>query len=246
MIHNINGIEITPRNRTDIGIISDFTGTPEILQLSTDTIVLPREAMDIVQAHIQSVGLFEGIPYGVQVTNGVNLDFYIDLTDGLLVREHEIEVKIKKRKGVDNFLENANGTSFALMKKKGVNFQTLDVPYFIIQDNQLETGIMLAIALYTMTRETINAGQEVADGVNEVIQASTPNVGVPPSFNTGAIIVAALKGNLQDCCIRTFVGGSHRIGNKDVRIVVSTKTHPQGDKNTGIIDQGMSIFGVSI
>lgn len=71
MIHYINNIQITPRNRTEIGIISDFSGNPEELSLNTETIILPREAKDIVDQHIASVGLFQGIPYKITMDGGV-------------------------------------------------------------------------------------------------------------------------------------------------------------------------------
>ncbi|MFN6013356.1 MAG: hypothetical protein ACK47F_04180, partial [Flavobacteriales bacterium] len=60
MRHFLNDIEITPRNRTEIGVISDFSDNPEILSINVDSLILPREAYDIVKQHIQTVGLFEG------------------------------------------------------------------------------------------------------------------------------------------------------------------------------------------
>ena len=48
MRHFINGVEVTPRNIDEIGIISDFTNNPDQLNLSTDTIILPREGKEII------------------------------------------------------------------------------------------------------------------------------------------------------------------------------------------------------
>ena len=115
MKHFLNGIEISPRNREDIGVICDFTGNPDILSVNTDTLVLPREANQLVKQHIQTSGLFVGIPYQIQLDGGINLNYYIDLCDPgskPVVREHEIEVKIKRSKGFDDFRSKADGTSF--------------------------------------------------------------------------------------------------------------------------------------
>ena len=72
MRHFLNEIEITPRNREVIGVVSDFTDNPEVLKVNVDTIILPREAYDIVKNHINTIGLFEGIPYRVQMANGIS------------------------------------------------------------------------------------------------------------------------------------------------------------------------------
>jgi hypothetical protein len=57
----------------------------------------------------------------------------------------------------------------------------------------VEQAISLLISLYVMSKELVSAGQSVVDGIAEVIQACTPNIGVPPSVDTGDIIVAVIK-----------------------------------------------------
>ena len=81
MRHFLNGVEVSPRNRDEIGVVCDFTGNPDVLSLNTDTLVLPREANQMVKQHIQTNGLFIGIPYQVQMEGGITLDYYIDLCD---------------------------------------------------------------------------------------------------------------------------------------------------------------------
>jgi hypothetical protein len=188
MRHLLNGVEITPRNRDSIGIVSTFEGNPDELSLNVDSLVLPREAYEMIKQHIQTVGLFEGIPYSVE-SAGVTLDYYIDLTDpSNTFRSYECEVKIKRRKAIDNFSDNAAGTSFELMLKKGVEFPTFNVPYVIIKDNQTELALITGITLYMMTTALITSIKDLATTISQGIQASTPNAGVPPSIDTGDII----------------------------------------------------------
>ena len=103
MRHFLNNIEVSPRNVLEIGLNTDFSGNPEILSIDTDKIKLPREAMDIIQSHIATQGVFEGIPYNIITDGGVNLEYYVDLTDQTLFKTYDIEVKIKKRMGKDIF-----------------------------------------------------------------------------------------------------------------------------------------------
>ena len=193
MRHFLNDIEIAPRNLQDIGFISDWSGRPAELELNVDKIILPREGKEIVEAHIQQLGVFEGIPYRVEMSPGLYVDYFVDLTDEAIFRDHEVEVKIKKRRGLDQFFERANGTSFELMKRKGVDFQFIDIPYVIIKDDQVVLGLTLGVSLYVMTQQTINAVQQTATLTAAFIQAVTPNATVPPLPPLGAVLALAIQ-----------------------------------------------------
>lgn len=203
MIHYLNNIQITPRNRLEIGIISDFSGNPDVLSLNTESIILPREAKDIIDQHIASVGLFQGIPYKVTLQGGVNLEYFVDLTNGMKVRQHEIEVKLKRRRFLDDFRSQADGLSFEYMASQGVQFDVRRIPYFIVKDNQLEQTLQLGMMTYMMTTELIRAVRDTALAIANVVEAATPLIGVTLAgvpvitYNYGAIIRASLIATAQ-------------------------------------------------
>ena len=147
MKHFLNDIEVAPRNVLEFGLTSNFGGDPTILQIDADKIILPREGLKIIQDWIASQGLFEGIPYRIEMGNQISLEYYVDLTESAIIRDYEIEVKIKKRGAYDNFFDNANGTSFELMAEKGVNFPMVQIPYLIVKDDVLMSGLTIAISL---------------------------------------------------------------------------------------------------
>ena len=188
MRHFINNIPISPRNVLEIGINTDYTGNPNLLNIDTDKIILPREGKDIILNHIATRGVFEGIPYKIETNGGVTLEYFVDLTEGAIYRDYEVEVKIKKVKGNDIFFENADGLSFELMNTNGVNFNFIDIPYLIIPENQVESGISLAISIFVMTKESIQATKDLATAVSNLIEATTPNASVPPVPPLGEII----------------------------------------------------------
>jgi hypothetical protein len=192
MKHFLNGIPVSPRNVLEIGLNTDYTGNPNILQVDADTVILPREAREIILNHIATQGPFEGIPYRIVTDSGINLEYYVDLTEGATYRDFEIEVKIKKRNGYDNFFENADGLSFELMNVKGVAFPLVDIPYLIIPDNQAELGITLSIATYMMTKESIQATKDLVTATRDLIEATTPNASIPPTPPIGEIISLSL------------------------------------------------------
>ena len=192
MRHFLNDIEITPRNRTEIGVQSDFTGNPQVLSLSTDSVILPREAFNMVMAHITTSSIFEGMPYRVELSSGVTIEYYVDFLDGFSVKESEVEVKLKRRKGFDDFKDKANGTSWELMLSNGVAFNNVNVPYFLISPTAVEQAIPMIICGYVMTKELIEAGKAVGDAIVELVQALTPNLGFV-SIDWGDVLALVLK-----------------------------------------------------
>lgn len=192
MKHYLNDIEVAPRNIDQIGIVSEFVNEVDQLKLTTDSVILTREAKKIIDDHIQNVGLFEAIPYRIEL-NGVSIQYYADLLNDLSIQDHEISVKITKRKSQDDFVQKALGTSFDLMREKGVNFNTFNVPYFIIQDDQISKAITLGITTYVMTMEVIRAAKEVAEAINDIIKAVTPNAGLGVTIDWGDVIVLGLR-----------------------------------------------------
>ena len=193
MRHFLNDVEISPRNIEEIGVISDFTDRPDTLELNTDSVILPREGRDIILQHIYTQGVFEGIPYRIEMEPGIVLQYYVDLTEDTTYRSHEIEVKIKRRNALDNFFDKANGTSFELMAKQGVIFPTIDVPYQIQVENQAEQALILGISLYAMIQGTQQAIADAAEAVADLINALTPNVGTGVTYDVGDIIAVGLK-----------------------------------------------------
>jgi hypothetical protein len=193
MRHFLNDIEIAPRNLLDIGVVSDFTNRPDELSLNVDKLILPREALDIIQNHLQTQGVFEGIPYRVEMAQGIVLQYYVDLTENAIFRDFEIEVTIKRRIAKDSFFDQADGTSFELLAAKGVNFQFIDVPFLIVRDNLEESFVQLAISTYVMTKELIQAAKDLGTAITDFIQATVGSP-IPP---LGAIISLGIKVIIQ-------------------------------------------------
>jgi hypothetical protein len=119
------------------------------------------------------------------------------LTENPVFRDHEIELKLKKRGGWDNFWDNAQGTSFELMNEKGVQFNFIDIPYLIIRDNQIEVGITLAISLYSMTKELIQSIKDLSATITNVIDSVTPEVGVGVTTDPAEIATLVVKALVQ-------------------------------------------------
>lgn len=247
MRHFLNEIEITPRNREVIGVVSDFTDNPEVLKVNVDTIILPREAYDIVKNHISTIGLFEGIPYRVQMASGISLDYYVDLTSAPVFRSYECELKIKRRRANDNFFDNANGTSFELLLAKGVVFPTFNVPYLIIKDNQAEIAIILSVALYNMVQASIQAIKDLANTISAGTAAFTPSVGLTgPVVNIGPIASYFLNITIQVIYVASLLIAITTMALRLFSLIFPKVRNLLGCKVKDLIEQGCNYLGFTL
>jgi hypothetical protein len=203
MRHFLNGIEVSPRNIDSIGFSSKFDDSITIggdnreLSINVDTIVLPNEARDIINNWVAQNGIFQGIPYQLQLSTGLTVEYYGDLVDSALYKDRDITLKLKRRKAFDNFFENAQSTTFELLKAKGVNFNSFNIPYIIVPPNQVEIGIVLSLSAFVMTKATIEAITKTAELVVELIGHLTPLVGVGVVIQVSNIIATLIKLTLQ-------------------------------------------------
>lgn len=174
MRHFLNGVEVTPRNILSIGIESTFTDRPEWLEVDVDKLILPREAVAIIEQHLATYGPFEGIPYTMILEGGETLEYYVDLQEETIYRTYEIECKIKRRFGKDNFFDRAEGTTWELMASKGVIFEPIQIPYVIIVDDPIPALIGLGVSIYVITKDTIAQIKALSETITDVIDTLPP------------------------------------------------------------------------
>ena len=247
MKHLLNGVEIAPRNINDIGVVSNFGDIPNELELNVDKLVLPREAYNIIENHVNTLGVFEGIPYEVIMNSGVNLQYYVDLTEETLYRHHEIEVKIKRRNAKDSFFDRADGSSFEWLNKSGANFNLRSIPYVIIQDNQGELFFNLALSTFILTKELIYAADQIVQSATEIISATVPDVGATgPTIQTGDIINMALKITARIIYFAAVVVAVIKLGQDLLALLFPKVRYLKGCTVKELIEKGCSFLGYNV
>lgn len=187
MRHFIYDKEITPRNLYDIGIKVDFEAKADEIQVTTDSLILPREAKSEVIKHIDNVGLFEGVPYRVEMENGIQLDYYIDLTEEHLIEDNQVQCKIKLKNYHDDFYDRADGLSFSLINSKNY-IPSVNLQYIILPVDKEGLAISSFIAMYSMSIAIAQQGKETSESAKEF--AKIPFAGFS---SLGEILSAGLK-----------------------------------------------------
>lgn len=160
----LNGQPARVRNLDSIGFRTSFTDDYTELELNVDTLTFVNESRNQILDWIfgaTSSGAFVGIPLQVKYKTLV-FDYYVDLSQRPLISDDGIQCKIYRRKGTDAFFDLANGSTFEYLRARGVQFTTKQIPYVIIRDNQVEQGIALSLALFSMTQAALQAVRDTA------------------------------------------------------------------------------------
>lgn len=200
--HYINGKDFgEPRNWQDLEITIDWLNNNDSGSVNVTDLEFVLEANEYLQKRILDGlsggrGIFEGEPYKIAVGNQESpeyvFDGYLDFTEEMTVfGKEEIVCSLKKRKGEDWLNDIANGFSFASLYDEGIVLKSdfVSVPYVI---NYVPDGtqlVILSMSIYMMTKELIENVEKLAETISDVINASTPVVGVGVGF--GAVVVTA-------------------------------------------------------
>lgn len=202
IIHTIDGQDFgEPREWQDLEITVDWLNKKESGTVNVSELSFVEKANKFLQERILNgvsggVGIFEGVPYKIAVnsqgTTFFEFEGYLDLTqETTVIGGEEIVANVVKKKGDDWLNDVARGFSFAYLYDEGKITQAdfVKVPYVInyVPDNtQL---ILLSLSLFMMTKEIIENVESLAETVADVIDASTPVVGVGAGL--GAVVVTA-------------------------------------------------------
>lgn len=236
MKHFINGIEIRPVNADSIGIRLDFTGDAEEAELNTDSIVLTNEAYSLVNSHVSTLGLFEGVPYKIQMGT-LEIEYFINLTQTAKLSDSEIECQIQKTRATNWFMKRANSTSWEVVNKKTPITGGFDLPYIIVKDNQVELLIMLSISTYSLTRELIQATRDLVDLIAAGASALTP---VPTA---GDVIAFALKVAAQIVYTSAILIALIKVITQLIELICPKVRYLKANKVKSLLQQGAAHFG---
>jgi hypothetical protein len=186
---SVNGQNANIRDVQNIGFKSTFDTQIVDLELNVDSIICVNETRKQILDWVAQYGYHVGIPVTISYFT-LTFDYYLDLAENPRINSREIEVKIKKRKGSDNFFDLSNGTSFELQARQGLVFNTVNVPYVIIPDNQLELGLTLSLGIYSMVQATIQA---IKDSAFLIAEASSAVSGVSVALAISAVAKATIQ-----------------------------------------------------
>lgn len=166
-------IELTIRERDEMGLVRDFTDKETGVTLDTTTITLVNEScqrlIDWVYNNTSNgalggAGRFENPPAWLTTNSGIRYPQYLNL-NGMTGRDYEVKVGIESRKGNTHFFDRAKGLTFELMRQKGAipDEIIVNIPYVIQQDDVMIQAIVLLTTGITLTINLVNLIKATGD-----------------------------------------------------------------------------------
>ena len=237
MRHFINNKEITPRNLFDIGIKVDFESRADEVQVTTDSLILPREASSMVKYHIQNIGLFDGIPYKMQLESGNELNYYIDLTEDHSIEDYQVQCRIKLQNNHDNFFDRAEGLSFSLINSKNP-ISTIPIEYIVLPVDKEGMAVSAFISMYSVTIAVAQQTKEVSESAKEF--SSIAGYGFSA---LGAIISAGLKVTINAIFLSLLVYEATKLWDNIKELMNPKVKRAKGNLVLELLNKGCQYLG---
>ena len=204
--HFINDIEVSlPKNYKELSLEVDFTARTKEISTSLTDLELAGKASKMISYWFQQAkngqrSLFEGLDYKIKVVEGNTtktvFNGLVQINNQSIISRDYCLVSVLEKDSIDWFRDKASITSFISLEQQNVFTQNdfVQVPY-LVEDEELDL-MKIAIMVLVVTDLSIKLVQqarEIVDGISELVNAATPNVGLGVTIDVGDIIWASLK-----------------------------------------------------
>ena len=182
----------TPANLPEINLSAQW-GTREgqtEQEISTTSIDFVLEDAKRLNEHVDDglsggVGIFEGVPYKINLDNQNIFDGYIDLTnDAQFVERERVLANIVKTDGADWLNDVADGFSFGYLREKNFivssDFET--IPYVLNYRPEAFIVGQLTIAIFLLSKE-------LAQGIRQIALETANLIALIPKFNFAGPVI---------------------------------------------------------
>ena len=133
-----------PEDWLDLEILATFENNSPEANITTESLTFVNEEAVLIRNWIRNgltggVGIFEGMPFKVQILNTNNIydsfEGYLDLTDAYSeISPVRVTCKIKKTAGIISFTDRVDGLTFNYLRELGI-FNASDLEIYRSEKN---------------------------------------------------------------------------------------------------------------
>jgi hypothetical protein len=190
----------------DITIVANYENDNVQPSLSIDAFNFKLGARQTINQWVANglsngVGIFEGIPFEIQVFNNTalqkNFKGYLDFTRDFkdFQQDGNLSAAVFKDKGLDNFFNQLEGLTYGYLENIGVisnaNYNSLD--YVVEKKIQILELIMMTITTYILVKELIESTTSLIDTINKTTTSYLPTPTIPPLPAPSNVLYAILS-----------------------------------------------------
>lgn len=203
LLNNIS-VESGPVQWQELEVNASFNDEENDVSIEIDEATFSGEEAKAINDWVEAgktgtKGLYQGMPFSMSLSEGAEsigifegyLNFkqrYTKAFDGKII------TKISANDDILSLEEQLQSINYGLLLEQGFIKRSdfVKEPFIVEKYEQGLEFAMLALATFLTVKETIEGVKRVSSATTDLIKAATPNAGVPPSFNTGAIISAVI------------------------------------------------------
>ena len=192
----------------DVSVLATWDNGNTQANITTSEVELTMDAARAVRQHVADgmlggVGIFEGLPCRLNVSNGygsaVAFDGYANLTNSYkdAERRNRVFVTLEKKNGLNSLNQRLEALSYGYLESLGVYAESdyITVSYVVEKQNNGLELIMASITLFIMTKELIEATKETSAQIVDTaaLLAIFPNGGIGATVKavgTAALLIA--------------------------------------------------------
>ena len=149
-------------------------------------------------------GIYQGMPFGIELLDENNaahvFEGYLNFKEKYnRVHPGKVITKINSNDDILSINERLQSINFGVLLDRGdiTPADFIREPYLVEKHEQGTELALISITTFLIIKETIEAVRRLADRVNDVIKAATPNVGLGLTVDVGDVIVAVINAVLE-------------------------------------------------
>ena len=197
----LNGVDVAPFVEWQTSeVLATFDNEANQANITIDKINFVNENYNTILSLIQNRGVFEGVPFKIQVYDDTNnlicFDGMLDLTDDLTIDSFngKIGLKLRKRDDLLSLDEKVQALSFGYLESIGVfsNADYTDVKYIVQKKFNIMESIMLALMAYMLTKEIVEGTKTLAADISNITAHTAGGISGPIAGIAYSIAIAII------------------------------------------------------
>jgi len=167
-----------PVNWQDIEILATFDNEAIQANITTDQFTFVNEELQKIRQHIENglsggMGIFEGLPFAIQLKNKNNsysaFRGHLDLTDGYedLVQLDQVRAKMRKDEGLNQLEDRLSALTYGYLEDAGVfnSSDYFEINYVVEKKLNAFDILVSNIILYMMIKELYESIKGLSDRI---------------------------------------------------------------------------------
>lgn len=201
-VFKLNGQLVNPvKDWQNLEVLGTWSEDGAQANISVEELTFVNENAQTIRQYIEDgmtggLGIFEGMPFNIELSNGQTLEIFdgiLDLNEFIEETPVEVKCKLKKLDGLDQLSDRTSGLTMRFLYDEGVITQNDFIPIPYIREKPLKDSAaelaLLSLSIFLLAKELSDLTEELLKELGVNAPAHTTGGITGPA--AGAFYVAA-------------------------------------------------------